>query len=58
MNNDEILRTDKKECPQCGSKNVQYQGISGGARAVADSGLPPIDYHSFKCNACGAEFRY
>ena len=28
----DILRTDKKECPKCGSKNVKYLGTGGGTK--------------------------
>ena len=54
----DILRTDKKECPKCSSENVTYRGISGGTRFVREGETAPIEYHDFKCNDCGAEFRY
>ena len=58
MDND--LRTDKKECPKCGSKNDQYLGSDGsGSRFVEDgSRLPSIEYHDFKCSECGTVFCY
>jgi|GEM_PF-4223281 len=52
------LRTDKKECPKCGSKNVTYHGTGGGTRFVKEGETAPIEYHDFKCNDCGTEFKY
>ena len=37
------LRTNKKECPKRGSKNVQYLGTSGGTRAVKEGESAPIE---------------
>ncbi|MBA7516829.1 hypothetical protein ES705_08878 [subsurface metagenome] len=53
------LRTNKKECPKCGSENVQYLGTSGSnGRFIKNGGkLPPNEYHDFTCNDCGAEFK-
>jgi len=58
MENDLIM--DKKECPKCGSKNVQYLVTDGGgSRFVEDGGrLPSIEYHDFECRECGTVFHY
>lgn len=55
---DKELRTNKKECPKCRSKNVVYLGTSGGTRPVKEGESAPIEHHDFKCNDCGVKFKY
>ena len=54
----DILRTNKKECPKCSSKNVRHLGKGGGTRAVKEGESAPRDYHDFECDECGARFKY
>ncbi len=51
--------TTKKECPQCRSSKVAYQGVGTGAGTRTQSGkLPSVMSHKFKCNDCGLVFTY
>jgi len=54
------LRTNKKECPKCGSKKVTSLGTGGSnGRFIKNGGkLPPNEYHDFKCRDCGTVFHY
>jgi predicted RNA-binding Zn-ribbon protein involved in translation (DUF1610 family) len=51
------ITTKEKKCPQCGSVDISYLGVSG----VTGSGFPirkDTQSHQYKCNKCNTQFRY
>jgi len=55
----EFKETTKKECPECGSKNINYYGVSTGTGIVGPKNeIPEVNKHKFKCQEknCGVTF--
>lgn len=53
---DQII-TKEQKCPQCGSGDIEYLGVS----SVTGCGFPmreDTQFHQYKCKKCGTQFRY
>ena len=50
-----IPRTNKRECPKCKSRDVQYEGLAGGPATFTGRWGKDRSYH-YTCRACKTHF--